>query len=156
MSLNQNPVLSLNLNPVLSLNQNTVLSLNLNPVLSLNLNPVLSLNLNPVLSPYLNPVLSLNLNPVLSLNLNTVLSLNLNPTKHRCYLFDDSAKLITDPDFLTADSLDESKYKSLSVGQKEGEVMKDLIYKHKFFGRTEAIDFQGVCHISPYAPKVWS
>ena len=72
----------------------------------------------------------------------------------RCYLFDNSAKLITDPDFITADNLDESKYKSVSIGRKEGEVMKDLIYKHGFFRRTEAIDFQGVCSISPYAPKV--
>ena len=40
------------------------------------------------------------------------------------------------------------------MGRKEGEVMKDLIYKHGFFRRVESIDFQGVCSISPYAPKV--
>jgi len=40
------------------------------------------------------------------------------------------------------------------MGKKEGEVMKDLIYKHGFFQRKESLDFQGVCSISPYAPKV--
>ena len=79
---------------------------------------------------------------------------SVSPSLCSCYLFDNSAKLITDPDFITADNLDESKYKSVSIGRKEGEVMKDLIYKHGFFRRTEAIDFQGVCSISPYAPKV--
>jgi voltage-dependent calcium channel alpha-2/delta-3 len=64
------------------------------------------------------------------------------------------AYLITDPDFITADNLDESKYKDVTMGKKEGEVMKDLIYKHGFFRRTESIDFQGVCSISPYAPPV--
>ena len=64
------------------------------------------------------------------------------------------AFLITDPDFITADNLDESKYKGVTMGKKEGEVMKDLIYKHRFFRRTESIDFQGVCSISPYAPPV--
>jgi hypothetical protein len=64
------------------------------------------------------------------------------------------AYLITDPDFITADNLDESKYKDVTMGKKEGEVMKDLIYKHGFFRRTESIDFQGICSISPYAPPV--
>lgn len=72
----------------------------------------------------------------------------------RCYLFDNSANLITDPDFIHADNLDESKYKGVTMGKKEGEVMKDLIYMHGFFRRTESVDFQGVCGISPYAPKV--
>ncbi len=72
----------------------------------------------------------------------------------RCYLFDTSANLITDHDFITADNLDESKYKGVTMGKKEGEVMKDLIYTHGFFRRKETIDFQGVCSISPYAPKV--
>lgn len=72
----------------------------------------------------------------------------------RCYLFDDKANLITDPDFILASILDESKYKGVTMGKKEGEVMKDLIYKHSFFQRTESIDFQDVCSISPYAPKV--
>lgn len=64
------------------------------------------------------------------------------------------AYLITDPEFITADNLDESKYKGVTMGKKEGEVMKDLIYKHGFFRRIESIDFQGVCSISPYAPPV--
>ena len=72
----------------------------------------------------------------------------------RCYLFDTSANLITDPDFIDADDLDESKYNGVTMGKKEGEVMKDLIYKHGFFRKTESTDFQHVCSISPYAPKV--
>ncbi len=36
----------------------------------------------------------------------------------------------------------------------EGEIMKDLIYKHKFLVRSENIDFSGTCTISPYQPKV--
>ena len=72
----------------------------------------------------------------------------------RCYLFDDKANLITDPDFRTANILDDSKYKGVTMGKKEGEVMKELIYIHKFFRRTEKVDFQGVCSISPKAPKV--
>ncbi len=72
----------------------------------------------------------------------------------RCYTFDVKANLITDPDFLTANNLDTSKYQGVTIGKKEGEVMKHLIYKHGFFRRTEAIDFQGKCSISPYAPKV--
>ena len=59
-----------------------------------------------------------------------------------------------DPDFITASALDVAKYKGVTMGKKEGEVMKDLIYRHGFFRRTEAVDFQGVCGISPYAPKV--
>ena len=74
----------------------------------------------------------------------------------RCYLFDNKANLITDPDFIEADNLDDSKYKGVTMGKKEGEVMKDLIYKHGFFKRKEAIDFQGVCSISPKQRKVLS
>lgn len=61
-----------------------------------------------------------------------------------------------DPDFMLASSLDKSKYSKVTLGRKEGEVMKDLIYKHGFLQRTESIDFQGTCRISPSAPKVSS
>lgn len=40
------------------------------------------------------------------------------------------------------------------MGLKEGEIMKHLIYDHGFFQRVESIDFQDVCSLSPYAPKV--
>lgn len=72
----------------------------------------------------------------------------------RCYLFDSKAFLVMDPDFLIASALDESKYEQVQLGTKEGEVMKDLIYKHGFFDRGESIDFQGSCHITPEEPKV--
>ncbi|XP_052774120.1 voltage-dependent calcium channel subunit alpha-2/delta-3-like isoform X2 [Mya arenaria] len=72
----------------------------------------------------------------------------------RCYLFDSNAYLIMDPDFLTASDLDESKYERVQLGKKEGEVMKDLIYKHAFIRRTERLDFQGSCRITPEEPKV--
>jgi hypothetical protein len=39
----------------------------------------------------------------------------------------------------------ESKYAGVQLGIKEGEVMKDLIYKHGFFVRKETYDFQGSC-----------
>lgn len=55
---------------------------------------------------------------------------------------------------MIASSLDESKYERVTLGRKEGEVMKDLIYKHSFFKRKEYIDFQGSCRISPEKPKV--
>ena len=73
---------------------------------------------------------------------------------HRCYLFDNGAKMVMDPDFVLASPLDSSKYANVQLGTKEGEVMKDLIYKHRFFIRTESIDFQGSCRITPEAPKV--
>ena len=59
-----------------------------------------------------------------------------------------------DPDFMAASSLDKSKYAGVQLGIKEGEVMKDLIYKHGFFVRKETYDFQGSCRITPEEPKV--
>ncbi len=49
----------------------------------------------------------------------------------RCYTFDNKANLITDPDFILASNLDTSKYQGVTIGKKEGEVMKHLIYKHR-------------------------
>ncbi|CAH1252963.1 CACNA2D2 [Branchiostoma lanceolatum] len=72
----------------------------------------------------------------------------------RCYLFDNFANLVTDQDFLSLSNLDEREYHRVSLGRKEGEVMMELIYKHKFFERKEQIDFQGACSVSPYSPKV--
>ncbi|XP_002735490.2 VWFA and cache domain-containing protein 1-like [Saccoglossus kowalevskii] len=72
----------------------------------------------------------------------------------RCYLFDNFANLVTDPEFIHASDLDERQYKRVSLGKKEGEVMHELIYKHGFFERKEQIDFQGSCSVSPYSPKV--
>ncbi|GFR88739.1 voltage-dependent calcium channel subunit alpha-2/delta-2-like, partial [Elysia marginata] len=72
----------------------------------------------------------------------------------RCYLFDYSANLVMDPDFLTANALDKSQYESVTLGRKEGEVMKHLVYHHKFFKRKESQDFQGSCTITPAQPKV--
>ena len=69
-------------------------------------------------------------------------------------MFDSNAFLIMDPDFLIAGDLDESKYERVQLGKKEGEVMKDLIYKHGFIKRTEKVDFQGSCRITPEEPKV--
>ncbi|XP_005108179.1 voltage-dependent calcium channel subunit alpha-2/delta-2 [Aplysia californica] len=72
----------------------------------------------------------------------------------RCYLFDTAAFLVMDPDFLVANALDESRYQSVTLGRKEGEIMKHLVYHHKFFTRKESIDFQGSCRISPKEPKL--
>ena len=59
-----------------------------------------------------------------------------------------------DPDFLTASSLDKSKYAGVTLGRKQGEIMKELVYKHGFFRRKESFDFQGSCRLTPEAPKV--
>ncbi|BFY99384.1 hypothetical protein BsWGS_02424 [Bradybaena similaris] len=72
----------------------------------------------------------------------------------RCYLFDTSAFLVMDPDFLMANALDPSQYEMVTLGRKEGEVMKHLVYQQKFFTREESIDFQGSCRISADDPKV--
>ena len=69
-------------------------------------------------------------------------------------MFDSKAFLVMDPDFMAASSLDKSKYAGVQLGIKEGEVMKDLIYKHGFFVRKETYDFQGSCRITPEEPKV--
>ncbi|PVD23318.1 hypothetical protein C0Q70_16586 [Pomacea canaliculata] len=72
----------------------------------------------------------------------------------RCYLFDSQAFLLMDPDFLTAGALDESRYDKVTMGRKEGEVMKHLVNKHHFFIRKESIEYQGSCRITPSKPKV--
>ncbi|XP_052254694.1 voltage-dependent calcium channel subunit alpha-2/delta-2-like isoform X2 [Dreissena polymorpha] len=72
----------------------------------------------------------------------------------RCYLFDSNAFLIMDPDFQTAKDIEERKYEKVQLGEKEGEVMKDLVYKHTFIRRTERVDFQGSCRITKEEPKV--
>ena len=59
-----------------------------------------------------------------------------------------------DPDFLTASDLHESKYERVQLGEKEGEVTKDLVYTHAFIRRTERVDFQGSCSITPEEAKV--
>lgn len=72
----------------------------------------------------------------------------------RCYLFDSNAILIMAPEFINEKDLEEKKYSAVNLGIVEGEIMKDLIYKHKFLKRSETIDFSGTCTISPYQPKV--
>ena len=72
----------------------------------------------------------------------------------RCYLFDTNAILIVAPEFINEKDLEERKYSSVNLGIVEGEIMKDLIYRHQFLKRSENIDFSGTCTISPYQPKV--
>lgn len=72
----------------------------------------------------------------------------------RCYLFDTNAILIVAPEFINEKDLEEKKYSQVNLGMVEGEIMKDLIYRHKFLKRSETIDFSGTCTISPYQPKV--
>ncbi|OWA52215.1 putative Voltage-dependent calcium channel subunit alpha-2/delta-2 [Hypsibius exemplaris] len=72
----------------------------------------------------------------------------------RCYLFDNEGYILTDDDFVSANDLDEKKYKEVSLGKKEGEIMKELVYKYGLFVRKEYVDFQGTCTITPYTPKV--
>ncbi|XP_078356540.1 uncharacterized protein LOC144641397, partial [Oculina patagonica] len=72
----------------------------------------------------------------------------------RCYLVDNLANLVTDPDFLLVSTTDAREYERVSLGRKEGDIMKLLITKHKFFVPNQRVDFQGICSVSPYAPKV--
>ena len=72
----------------------------------------------------------------------------------RCYLFDTNAILIVAPEFTNEKDLEEKKYSQVNLGIVEGEIMKDLIYKHQLLIRSENIDFSGQCNISPYQPKV--
>lgn len=72
----------------------------------------------------------------------------------RCYLFDTNAILIMAPEFINEKDLEEKKYSQVNLGMLEGEIMKDLIYRHRFLKRLENIDFSGTCTISPYQPKV--
>ena len=77
-------------------------------------------------------------------------------TFHRCYLVDNVANLVTDPDFLLVSTTDAREYERVSLGRKEGDIMKLLVTKHKFFVPNKRVDFQGICSVSPYAPKVSS
>ncbi|XP_038057398.1 voltage-dependent calcium channel subunit alpha-2/delta-3-like [Patiria miniata] len=72
----------------------------------------------------------------------------------RCYLFDNSANIVIDPQFISISDLDTAKYNRVSLGKKEGEIMRELIYKHRFFFRKETIDFQGSCSLSSSSPRV--
>lgn len=71
----------------------------------------------------------------------------------KCYLLDNLANLVTDPSFLTVSTTDEREYKRVSLGRKEGDIMK-LLIQRGFFQQNLRTDFQGVCSVSPYATKV--
>lgn len=66
----------------------------------------------------------------------------------RCYLFDTSANMIVDPDFQKVKDMEVSKYSGVTMGKKEGEIMRELIFKHNFFVRKDSVEFQGVCKIA--------
>ncbi|XP_067936801.1 voltage-dependent calcium channel subunit alpha-2/delta-1-like [Watersipora subatra] len=66
----------------------------------------------------------------------------------RCYLFDTSANMIVDPDFELAKDIEVSKYAGVTMGKKEGEIMRELIFKHQFFIRKDSVEFQGTCSIA--------
>ena len=66
----------------------------------------------------------------------------------RCYLFDTSAKMIVDPDFQIVKDIEVSKYSGVTIGKKEGEIMKELIFHHGFFIRKDSVEFQGTCSIA--------
>ncbi|XP_028402985.1 voltage-dependent calcium channel subunit alpha-2/delta-1-like isoform X1 [Dendronephthya gigantea] len=72
----------------------------------------------------------------------------------RCYLVDNAANLVTDPDFLEANITDEREYQRVSLGRKEGDIMKQLVQEQKVYEQTHRFDYQGICSVSPYFPKV--
>lgn len=56
--------------------------------------------------------------------------------------------MIVDPDFVLVDDIETSKYAGVTMGKKEGEIMRELIFKHKFFVRKDSVEFQGTCSIA--------
>ena len=66
----------------------------------------------------------------------------------RCYLFDTKANMIVDPDFINVKDMETSKYSGVTMGKKEGEIMRELIFKHRFFVRKDSVEFQGTCNIA--------
>lgn len=56
--------------------------------------------------------------------------------------------MIVDPDFVKVQDMETSKYSSVTMGKKEGEIMRELIFKHKFFVRKDSLEFQGTCSIA--------
>lgn len=60
----------------------------------------------------------------------------------KCYIVDNRANVIVASEFINATALDTGKYTGVTLGKKEGEIMKELVFDHKFFNRTESIDFQ--------------
>ncbi|PAA92856.1 hypothetical protein BOX15_Mlig015658g4 [Macrostomum lignano] len=71
-----------------------------------------------------------------------------------CYVFDNRANVIMAADFIEATDLDEGRYKGVTLGQKEGEVMMNLVFRQKLFQRDESVDFQGTCSFTAGAPRV--
>lgn len=61
---------------------------------------------------------------------------------------------MTDPDFLEANITDEREYQRVSLGRKEGDIMKQLVQEKKAYKQTRRLDYQGICSVSPYFPKV--
>jgi len=56
--------------------------------------------------------------------------------------------MIVDPDFVKVKDMETGKYAGITMGKKEGEIMRELIFKHKFFVRTDSVEFQGTCSIA--------
>jgi len=56
--------------------------------------------------------------------------------------------MIVDPDFTLVKDIEVSKYSGVTMGKKEGEIMRELIFKHGFFIRKDSVEFQGTCSIA--------
>lgn len=56
--------------------------------------------------------------------------------------------MIVDPDFQIVKDIEVSKYAGVTMGKKEGEIMRELIFKHGFFIRKDSVEFQGTCSIA--------
>ena len=69
-----------------------------------------------------------------------------------CYMFDRFAHLIYGPDLKAASNGDTKAYQAVGLGTKEPEVMRHLVYTHKFFTRIETISHEGQCRTTPYTP----
>ena len=65
----------------------------------------------------------------------------------QCYLFDSAGLVIVDPLFLEVDAAAEAEYSSVSLGERAGPVMLDLL-RRGFARRMDSIDYQGTCDIT--------
>jgi hypothetical protein len=69
----------------------------------------------------------------------------------RCYIVDSHAQLAYSSDFSDFSDGNTREFEGVGLGYKEGQVMRDLVYRHKFFKRRDTVDFQGECRTTPFA-----
>ena len=72
----------------------------------------------------------------------------------KCYIINDVGRIVFDDGILNAADEDERSYLDVPFGYREGKVMTDVTYNGDLFERSVQRDFQGLCSVTPYAPRV--